>query len=100
MKLTKRQLHDYKDIDWPELMLIRAGHYIWAMHKRERRANPRQDEQELPSWHALQTIWEAKKAYRAERKAKEAPYVASLQARMARIHATAKNQIEGKGKER
>jgi len=82
MKLTKRQLYDYRDVERPELMLIRAGQHLWALWKREVRANPRQDERQSATYAALETIWKAKREYRAERKAREAVWLDSLRQRM------------------
>ena len=80
MKLTKRQLYDYRDVERPELMLIRAGQHVWRLWKQAQRRpaaksrlNLYVDHQEVASLEAsLETIWQAKREYRAERKAREA----------------------------
>jgi len=60
-KLSKRQKYDYRDIDWRELKLIRVGHAIWALYKRERSSQGSTGLQIRALLGACETIWELKK---------------------------------------
>lgn len=74
MSLTKRQKYDYHDIDRGELRLIRVGHALWAMLKREKLKYGRTVMQEPYPWQdldsALEQVFEIKRQYRAELKEK------------------------------
>jgi len=71
MPLTRKQRHDTHDIDRRELKLIRVGHYLWALHKKERgKSEPLR--QSGPVWEALQTVWGLKKILRQELTAERA----------------------------
>jgi len=54
--------NDTRDTDKHELMLIRAGHHLWALRRRKT-VSPSECEA-IDA--ALETIWEAKRQYRAE----------------------------------
>jgi hypothetical protein len=55
MPLTRKQRHDTYDIDRRELKLIRVGHYLWSLHKKERgKSDPLRESG--PIWDALQTV--------------------------------------------
>jgi hypothetical protein len=69
MKLTARQRYDYRDLDPYEAKLIRIGHAIWRLYKRDR---AKSGYPVLATEHALATVWQAKKEYRAELKVKRA----------------------------
>ena len=78
MPLTNRQKYDYVDIDRGELKLIRVGHSLWSLLRRERRQK-RVDPSEIRGIEeAIQTVVRLKAEYRAElkvRRAKEAQKV-------------------------
>jgi hypothetical protein len=61
--LTSKQRHDRHDIDPREIKLIRVGHALWAMYKKERgKSGTVSEERALES--ALQQVWDLKKALR------------------------------------
>lgn len=66
MSLTRRQRHDTHDVDRFELRLIRVGHALWALLRRERRQRgiPLREIGALEE--AIQTIVRLKREYRAE----------------------------------
>jgi hypothetical protein len=69
--LTRKQRHDTYDIDRRELKLIRVGHYLWSLHKKERgKSDPLRESG--PIWEALQTVWNLKKTLRQELKVERA----------------------------
>ena len=76
--LTKRQRYDYRDTDKRELKLIRVGHAIWALYKRERAKKGSTGVQEQALLAACETVWGLKNQLRAElrleRKAKFAAF--------------------------
>jgi hypothetical protein len=81
MPLTRKQRHDTYDIDRRELKLIRVGHYLWALYKREqRRGSVYQKErgkfdslrEQKALETALQTVWDLKKTLRQELKVERA----------------------------
>lgn len=59
-----------RDFTSIELTLVRAGHYVWALYRRESASKGGYPSEEGPLWEALQIIWNAKKAYRADLKIK------------------------------
>ena len=62
--------NDRRNVDTWELKLIRVGHAIWALYKRERRFPGTTGIQETVLLRACESIWKLKKEYRAELKAK------------------------------
>ena len=84
MPLTHRQRCDYIGIRAAELTLIRAGHHLWAQLK-EIAAPGASARERRPLYEALQLIWNAKKALRAD-----------LMARKAERRLQAKGQLKGK----
>ena len=70
--------NDTRDTDRHELMLIRAGHHLWAL---KRRKTVTHSECEAID-EALETIWEAKSQYRAELKVRLKEESAKLDERM------------------
>ena len=54
--------NDRHDTDPYESTLIRAGHYLWKLYQ--------QANSEAALEAALETVWQAKRAYRAELKAR------------------------------
>jgi len=71
MPLTRKQRHDTHDIDRRELKLIRVGHYLWSLHKKERgKFDPLRESG--PIWDALQTVWRLKVELRKELKIERA----------------------------
>jgi hypothetical protein len=53
------------------LKLIRVGHYLWILHKKERgKSDPLRESG--PIWGALQTVWRLKVELRKELKAERA----------------------------
>jgi hypothetical protein len=53
-------------VDRGELRLIRVGHALWAVLKRDRARNGGYLSQSDPIWEALATVWKLKREYRAE----------------------------------
>lgn len=55
--LTSKQRHDRHDLDPREARVIRIGHYLWRLYKREKR----------PAYllASLESVWEAKRQVRA-----------------------------------
>lgn len=70
--LTRRQKYDYHDIDPWELKLIRIGHALWALLRRERRQNGVHVSEERALYAAIETIVRLKREKRAELKAERA----------------------------
>ena len=66
MALSRRQRYHYYDTDPTELKLIRAGHAIWAILRRERRLKVLTASEEQALYDAIEIIVSLKKAYRAE----------------------------------
>ncbi len=62
MKLTARQKYDYRDLDRGEAQLIRIGHALW---RDRRKFGDTVAEREGISA-ALESVWRAKREYRAE----------------------------------
>jgi hypothetical protein len=63
--LTRRQRHDTRDPDRRELKLIRVGHYLWSIFKKER-GKPDSVNERMALEAALQAVWDAKKALRQD----------------------------------
>jgi len=76
MKLTKKQLYDYHDIDRGELKLVRIGHALWAMLRKARKSYLPKEERILME--AIETIMRLKKEKRAELKVQNAARSAKL----------------------
>jgi hypothetical protein len=78
--MERRVMYDRRDIDRTELMLIRAGHYLWLDAKR--RANVLTVDERGAITASLETIWEAKRVYRVylaeKRKIEGAAYFAKF----------------------
>ena len=71
MPLTNRQKYDYVDVDRGELKLIRIGHALWHILRKERRKS--QPLIEIDSIEqAIQTVARLKREYRAELKVRRA----------------------------
>jgi hypothetical protein len=71
LPLTRKQRHDTFDIDRRELKLIRVGHYLWALGKKEcGKSQPLRESG--PIWDALQTVWNIKVELRKELKVERA----------------------------
>jgi hypothetical protein len=71
MPLTRKQRHDTYDIDRRELKLIRVGHYLWSLYKKEcGKSDPLREQKALET--ALQTVWGLKKMLRQELKVERA----------------------------
>lgn len=80
IKLRRR--NDRHDPDPWELKLIRAGHHIWRPYRLEKAKFGGYPSESGPLWEALQTIWNAKREYRAELAAKRKKNVKVLVARL------------------
>lgn len=65
MALTRRQLYDRRDPTRAEMVLVRAGHYLWH----QRRKSPTVD-RDGHITAALELIWECKRQVRVEIQAK------------------------------
>lgn len=83
MKLTNRQKYDYRDIDRGELKLIRIGHALWAMLRREKRLKSYSLRESGAIEEAIETMVRLKKEYRAELKVKLAAKNAEVRQRFA-----------------
>ena len=68
MKLTARQKYDYRDLDRGEAQLIRVGHALW----RDRRKLGDTVAEREGIYEALESVWQAKREYRAARDRKSA----------------------------
>ncbi len=73
--------NDHRDADVYELKLIRVGHALWAMMKRDRAQNRRYLPESDPIWKALENVWDLKRQYRAELAAKRIVETARLRER-------------------
>jgi hypothetical protein len=62
MKLSARQKYDYRDLDRGEAQLIRVGHALW----RDRRKLDDTVAEREGINAALESVWRAKREYRAE----------------------------------
>ena len=82
MKILRR--NDRVSVDRGELRLIRVGHDIWTVLKRDRARNGGYLPQSDPIWEALATVWKLKKEYRAELVARRQAESAELRAKFAR----------------
>ena len=82
MKLLRR--NDRVGVDRGELRLIRVGHALWAVLKRDRARNGGYLSQSDPIWEALATIWKLKREYRAELVARRQAERAELRAKFAK----------------
>ena len=63
--------NDRHDIDRRELKLIRVGHYLWSLYKKECGKSGYVRESG-PTWDALQTVWSLKRILRQELKIERA----------------------------
>ena len=66
--LTHRQRYNYHDVDPVELKLIRTGHALWAILRRERRLKALTVSEEQALYEGIAIIVELKKQKRAELK--------------------------------
>jgi hypothetical protein len=64
LKLTKRQLYDYREPTRGEKLLTGAIHHLWYLRRKSRGTDMQDD--------ALETLFEAKRKVKAEIKAKSA----------------------------
>jgi hypothetical protein len=62
MKLTARQKYDYRDLDRGEAQLIRVGHALWR--DRRKLGDTVAEREGIDA--ALESVWKAKREYRAE----------------------------------
>jgi hypothetical protein len=62
MKLTARQKYDYRDPDRGEAQLIRVGHALWR--DRRKLGDTVAEREGINA--ALESVWKAKREYRAE----------------------------------
>jgi hypothetical protein len=81
MKALRR--NDRHDADRAELKLVRVGHALWAIMKRDRARNGGYLPQSDPIWEALETVWKLKKEYRTELAARRQIESAELRAKFA-----------------
>jgi hypothetical protein len=77
--------NDRHDTERAELKLIRIGHALWAMMKRDRARNGGYLAQSDPIWEALETVWQLKRERRAELAAKRQAESAQLRAKFAKV---------------
>jgi hypothetical protein len=62
MKLTARQKYDYRDLNRGEAQLIRIGHALWR--DRRKLGDTVAEREGINA--ALESVWQAKREYRAE----------------------------------
>jgi hypothetical protein len=62
MKFSARQKYDYRDLDRGEAQLIRVGHALWRDRRKLGDTVAERDGINA----ALESVWKAKKEYRAE----------------------------------
>ncbi len=77
--------NDRHDTDSHEALLIRAGHHVWAWYRAEKPQDGGYPTESGPLWEALQTIWQAKKAYRVELAAKRALRAETVRQRFSEV---------------
>ena len=82
VKILRR--NDRASVDRGELRLIRIGHALGAMMKRDRARNGGYLPQSDPIWEALATIWKLKREYRAKLVARRQTESAELRAKFAK----------------
>ena len=83
MKILRR--NDRASVDRGELKLIRVGHALWAVLKRDRARNGGYLSQGDPIWEALATVWKLKREYRAELVDRRQAESAELRAKFAKV---------------
>jgi hypothetical protein len=83
VKILRR--NDRVSVDRGELKLIRVGHALWAVLKRDRGRNGGYLSQSDPIWEALATVWKLKSEYRAELAARRQAESVELKAKFARV---------------
>ena len=83
MSVLKR--NDRHDTDRAELKLIRVGHALWAIMKRDRARNGGYLSQSDPIWEALATVWKLKREFRAELAGRRRAESAELRAKFAKV---------------
>jgi hypothetical protein len=85
VKVLRR--NDRVNVDRGELKLIRVGHALWAMMKRDRAKNGGYLSQNDPVWQTLATIWKLKRECRAELVARRRAQSAELTSKFAKVQA-------------
>ena len=65
MTLTARQKYDHREIDWRELKLIRVGHALWTLYKRDRAKKGYPD---IEIEQSCEIVWALKRDLRAQLK--------------------------------
>jgi hypothetical protein len=83
VKVLRR--NDRASVDRGELKLIRVGHALWAVLKRDRARNGGYLSQGDPIWEALAIVWKLKNEYRAELVARRQAESAELRAKFAKV---------------
>ena len=86
------QRNDRHYIDRRELKLLRVGHYLWAIYKKERGKSGNVSEQRALET-ALRQVWDLKKELRQELKAERAARAELVRERFGK----AKLQLVGHG---
>jgi hypothetical protein len=86
VKILRR--NDRVSVDRGELKLIRVGHALWAVLKRDRARNGGYLSQSDPIWEALATVWKMKKEYRDELAARRRAESVELKAKFAKVQDT------------
>jgi len=77
--------NDRVSVDRGELKLIRVGHALWAVLKRDRARNGGYLSQSDPIWETLATVWKLKRKYRAELVARRQAESVELKAKFAKV---------------
>jgi hypothetical protein len=81
--------NDRHDVDRVELKLVRIGHALWAIMKRDRARNGGYLPQSDPIGEALATVWKLKREYRAELASRRQAESAKLKAKFTRVQVAA-----------
>jgi hypothetical protein len=82
VKILRR--NDRVSVERFELKLIRVGHALWAVLKRDRARNGGHLSQSDPIWEALATVWKLKREYRTELAARRQSESVELRAKFAK----------------
>jgi len=72
-------------MDRGELKLIRVGHALWDLMRRDRARNGGYLSQRDPIWEALATVWRLKRDYRAELVVRRQAESAELRVKFAKV---------------
>ena len=84
MPLSAKKRYDYRDIDPWELKLIRVGHAIWRLYRRENARNASYLLERKALLEACETVWRLKREYREKLKKRRAEASSKIAKRFAK----------------